>query len=221
MHGRVPYDARMNYVLYGDKRSGSAAVELALAEIGAEVELRTTSLDEEVQRSDAYRAINAQRKLPTLLTPEGEVLTESAAILIVLEERHPEAALLPRGGPERAQALRWLLFIATELYPLVEIIDYPERFMPARPSPDSDARDALRERIREMWKTRLLRLEAAASAPWFLGETFSMIDLYLAVVSQWAQVDAWRSEHAPRLTAIAAGVAERARCRPVWRRHFG
>ncbi|MEM7504225.1 MAG: glutathione S-transferase family protein [Pseudomonadota bacterium] len=211
----------MDYVLYGDRRSGSAAVELALAEIGAEVELRTTSLDEDVQRSDAYRAINAQRKLPTLVTPEGELLTESAAILIVLDERHPEATLLPSGGAERAQALRWLLFIATELYPLIEIIDYPERFLPTRPTPGSDARDALRQRIRDTWRDRLLRLEAAASAPWFLGETFTMTDLYLAVVSQWAQVDAWRREHAPRLTAIAARVAERAGCRPVWRRHFG
>ena len=195
MHARVPYDARMNYVLYGDKRSGSAAVELALAEIGAEVELRTTSLDEEVQRSDAYRAINAQRKLPTLLTPRETCwpsLRPSSSCWMK-DTRRRRCSTRRAGAP---QALRWLLFVATELYPLVEIIDYPERFLAARPSPDSDARDALRERIREMWKTRLLRLEAAASAPWFLGETFSMVDLYLAVVSQWAQVDAWRSEHA-------------------------
>ena len=45
------------------------------------------------------------------------------------EERTPEAALLPtKGTPARAQALRWLLFPATEIYPIVEINDYPERF---------------------------------------------------------------------------------------------
>ncbi len=222
MHAGVPYDARMSYVLYGDRRSGSAAVELALAEIGAEVELRATSLDESVQRSDAYKAVNSQRKLPTLLTPEGDTLTESAAILIVLDERHPEAGLLPRSGSKRAQALRWLLFIATELYPLIEIIDYPERFLAAEPLPGTGDLEGLRQRVREIWKARLLRLEHASdAAPWFLSETFSAVDLYLAVVSQWAQVGTWRQEHLPGLTAIASRVAARPRCRSVWLHHFG
>ena len=65
-------------------------------------------------------------------TREGFVLTESVAILISLCEQHGEANLLPPvGAKPRAQALRWLLFVATELYPLVEINDYPERFTPA------------------------------------------------------------------------------------------
>lgn len=213
----------MGYVLYGDRRSGSAAVELALAEIGAEFELRATSLDENAQRTEAYRALNAQRKLPTLITPEGDLLTESAAILLVLEERHPEAELLPkRGDPLRSQAMRWLLFIAAELYPLIEIIDYPERFSAGNESAQEGQREALRETVRGIWKTRLLHLESASRpAPWFLGERFSVVDLYLAVVSQWAQIDDWRREHLPGLGAIAAAVAERPRCRPIWQHHFG
>ncbi|MGH8222901.1 MAG: glutathione S-transferase family protein, partial [Woeseiaceae bacterium] len=108
----------MTYVLYSDPGSGGATVELALAEIGADIELRGVPLERDAQRSADYAAVNPQRKLPTLVTPSGEVLTESAAILITLAERHPEARLLPPvPSPERAQALRWLLFIAAELYP--------------------------------------------------------------------------------------------------------
>ena len=52
------------------------------------------------------------------------------AILLTLEARHPDAGLLPQDQAVRAQALRWLLFVATEIYPMVEINDYPERFAP-------------------------------------------------------------------------------------------
>ena len=61
-------------------------------------------------------SIAPQRKVPALLTPQGETLTESAAILLTLDDRHPEAALLPPPGTaDRAQALRWLLFISSEV----------------------------------------------------------------------------------------------------------
>ena len=122
----------MSYTLYGTRRSGSLTVELALAELGIEYEFNEVSLDQSSQREATYASVNPQRKLPTLTTSAGETITESVAILLTLDERHPEGGLLPAlGSPERAQALRWLLFIATEIYPLVEINDYPERYAPS------------------------------------------------------------------------------------------
>ena len=76
--------------------------------------------------------------------PQGETLTESLAILLTLAERHPGAGLLPdTASPGRAAALRWLSFVVTEIYPLVEINDYPQRF-----EPQMTAAQALRERVR-------------------------------------------------------------------------
>lgn len=210
----------MTYLLYGDVGSGSATVELALAEIGAAVRLRDLPLEQAAQRDSAYRAVNPQRKLPTLRTPEGETLTESAAILLTLAERHPEAGLLPAAPAARAQALRWLLFMASELYPLIEIIDYPERFLPGSPGP-ADC-DSLREHVRETWRRRWLLVEqAAVGSPWFLDGGLSLPDLYAAVLSRWAQVDDWRRSQLPRIERIAAAVARRERLAEVWRRHFG
>ena len=62
------------YVLYGHVRSGSCIIECTLAEAGASYETRDVSLDTEEQRSTAYRNVNPQRKLPTLVTPEGGTL---------------------------------------------------------------------------------------------------------------------------------------------------
>jgi GST-like protein len=206
----------MGYTLYGSRRSGSLAVELALAEIGAGCEVRDVDLEAQAQREDAYAAVNPQRKIPALLTPAGETLTESVAILRTLDERHPQARLLPPpASPGRAQALRWLLFVATEIYPLVEINDYPERF-----APDPGLAPGVREVARSLWRTRWLLVERAiAGDPWLLGSGFCLTDLYVAVVRRWAQQDEWRAAHLPKVERLAAAVAVRPAAEPVWRRH--
>jgi GST-like protein len=208
----------MTYILYGCLGSGSAIIEMALSGIQAPFEERTIDLATDEQRDDAYAAINPQRKIPALRTADGELLTESVAIVLTLDERHRDAALLPPPGtPERAQALRWMLFVATELYPIVEINDYPERFAPR----DEDAavvRDIARARWRERW---LVVEHAIEGDPWLLRQGFTFADVYIAVVSRWAQQKEWRPGHLPRVEAIAAAIGERPDVGQVWKRHFG
>jgi GST-like protein len=208
----------MRYQLFGANGSGSGIVELALAEIGADYELHEVALKTEQQRSSDYARFNPQRKLPTLLTPEGETLTESSAIVLVLDERHPEAKLLPaRGTPARAQALRWLAFLAAEMYPLIEICDYPQRF-----APDASAVPGVREVAHRLWRERWLVLEnAIAGSPWLLVSGFCWTDVYLAVLSRWSLSAEWRAQHLPKAERIASAVAERARIAAVWQRHHG
>ena len=207
----------MTYTLYGCRRSGSLTVELALAEIGVTYEVRDVDLEVEAQRDDAYAAVNPQRKVPALITPAGETLTESVAILLTLDERHPEARLLPpAGSAERAQALRTLLFVATEIYPVVEINDYPERFAP---TPDSTP--ALREVARDIWRERWLLVERSILGdPFLLASGFCLSDIYIAVVSRWAQQDAWRPANVPKVERLTAAVAARSAAAPVWSRHM-
>ena len=205
----------MTYVLYGDLQSGSLAVEMALAEIGANHQVRDIDLGAGVQRFDDYASVNPQRKIPALITPHGETLTESAAILLTLDQRHPKAGLLPKDEKDRAQAVRWLLFIATEIYPIVEMNDYPERF-----SPTAESTSGLREIARSIWRERWLIVEQqAAGTPYFLRTGFCLLDIYIAVVSRWAQQDDWRPENLPKVEQITAAVSARPAIAPVWSRH--
>ena len=207
----------MSYMLYGNRRSGSCTVELALAEIGAGYELSDVDLGKDGQRDAGYATVNPQRKLPTLITPDGETLTESSAILLTLDERHPEANLMPPSGtPARAQALRWLMFVATEIYPIVEINDYPERF-----TSEVADRQATREIARRIWRNRWLIVENnVAGDPFMLAEQFCLTDIYISVISRWAQQGDWRPSHLPKVERLTAGVAQRPACAPVWARHF-
>jgi GST-like protein len=207
----------MTYVLHGARGSGSSIIEAACAEIGAEVELRDLDMRGGEQRGPDYAAKNPHRKVPTL-EAGGEIITESVAILLTLDERHPRAGLLPPPGSRpRAQALRLLLFLATELYPIVEIIDFPERF-----SPRADGNDAMRDRAKEIWRQRWTVVEdQIAGSPYAVDSGFSAADLYIAALSRWDLEAAWRKEHLPKVEALAAAVRARPAVAAVWARHFG
>ncbi|MGI9524194.1 MAG: glutathione S-transferase family protein [Hyphomicrobiaceae bacterium] len=205
----------MTYILHGHRRSGSLAVEMALAEIGARYEVRDVDLEAAAQRHEGYTSINPQQKVPALITPSGETLTESVAILLTLSERHPEAELLPKDTTDRAQAVRWLMFMATEIYPVVEINDYPERF-----SPTKETVAGVRDIARSIWRKRWLLVEhEIAGTPYFLRSGFCLADIYVAVVSRWAQQNMWRIDNLPKVEMLTAKVAARPAIAPVWSRH--
>lgn len=213
----------MTYAIYGAPGSGSGIVEAACAELGVVYEVRDLDARAGEHRGDAYAARNPQRKLPTLEVEGGEVITESVAILLTLDERHREAGLLPPpGSRERAQALRWMMFLATELYPIVEIIDHPERFVGAGAGSGSSERiEAVRERAKEIWHQRWLVVEAnVAGAPYCVESGFSATDLYITVLSRWDMKAAWRQEHLPKVEALAAAVRGRPALAKVWARHI-
>lgn len=207
----------MTYILYGDKGSGSAPVEMALAEIGAPVELRPVPLEGDHQLAEEYRRINPMGRVPTLVLPDGTVVTESLAILLTLADRHPEAGLLPPpGDPGRAVALRWMALLAGEFYPCVTRGDYPERFS-ADPAHAPAIKARAIEMGRDVWRLVEARIEPA---PWLLGDRFSVADPYIAVLSRWMGGRQWTPAHCPKVEGIARAVAARPAIAAVWQRHI-
>lgn len=65
-----------------------------------------------------FRAVNPQMRVPVLVTPEGETLLQSLAIIEYLEETHPEPALLPKDPVGRAKVRALAELIACDIHPL-------------------------------------------------------------------------------------------------------
>lgn len=206
----------MTYVLYGVNGAGSSIVEALLSELGVPYEVSFVDGAAGAHREAEYAAVNPQRKIPTLLTPEGETLTESAAILLTLLERHGGGRLMPPpGSAERAQALRWLFFSVGELYPMVEFIDYPERF-----APEASSAPAIKERADAMWKERWQVLEGElGEGPYLLGEEACVTDLHLGALSRWLDPE-WRRANVPKVARLSDAVAGREALQEIWPRHF-
>jgi glutathione S-transferase len=209
----------MSYILYGDMGSGAFSAEAALCEAGAQYEFANISLDRNEQREPQFLAINPSGKIPALRLPEGQIVTESLAILLTLADHFPNARLLPpQGGPARTQAYRWLAFMASEIYPMVEISDYPQRFV------SDDAAEGLRTKAQDRIRERLLIVERMIDGPWFLASGFSIVDIYAAMFSRWRGSIGkdWLSDGPiPKLDGLATAVSRRPSIAAVWTRHFG
>ena len=80
---------------------------ILLAEKGVKHETIQVDLRSGEQFGDAFRRINPQCTVPALVTEEGGVLTDNAAIAAYLEAVQPEPALLGRTPLEKAEIASW------------------------------------------------------------------------------------------------------------------
>lgn len=70
------------------------------------------------QHSPEYRAVNPQRRVPALRLDNGEVLTQSLAIIEYLDEVFPRPPLLPADPVARAHVRAAAQAIACDIHPL-------------------------------------------------------------------------------------------------------
>lgn len=192
------------YTVYGASGSGSMPVEAALTLIGAPYRVVEAVTWEGDAERDKVAGVNPMRQIPALVTPRGETLTESAAILLWLTEQHPEAGLAPPpGDPTRGQFLRWMSFIPAAIYSLYWVRDMPSRLVGDDAAAQAEVERRSLERIADCW--RMMETQTNPGR-FILGERLSVLDLYVCVVSRWRPRRGRFSEVAPRLAEVARRV---------------
>ena len=208
---------KQEIILYGAAASGSVAVEATHTLLGIPFKL----IEGETWSSEAARervgGQNAMRQVPTLIMPNGETLAESAAILIWLADSHPAAKLSPAlDDPARAQFLRWMFFVSSSIYSLHWIKPDVSR-IGAPQSARADVVDSVHERIAFCWRTMDAQL---SPSKYLLGDSLSVLDLYVAVISRFGP---WRErfyQETPNMTPVIKRVDEDPRLKKLWGRRF-
>lgn len=108
----------MSLLLHGYWRSGTSyRTRIALNLKGLAYDQLGVDLRAGDQRSDAFLALNPQGLVPALEF-DGQVLTQSPAILEWLDERWPEPPLLPEGADDRARVRAMAAIIGCDIHPL-------------------------------------------------------------------------------------------------------
>ena len=209
------------YRLYGRPGWGSAIVEAQLVWYG--LPFTVEPVGDLLRKPEARRkleAINPLAQLPTLVMPpvlgmEGAVMSESAAITLLLADITGTDSLVPGpGATERAKFLRWLIFIVANIYPTFTYADDPARFVSvnAARDPFRAATDAYAQRL---WR----QVESEAGAPWFLGDRFSALDIYIGLMTRWRPKRGWFEMETPRLFSIARKVDAMPELKDMWARN--
>ncbi len=198
------------YSLFYAPGSASMLVHLILLELGAPHELRRVDLAAGAQRDPEYLKLNPGGVVPTLIV-DGAPCWETAALALLLVERHPEAGLAPPpGSPQRPKFLQWMVYLANGLQPAFRWWFYPEVDEPEANVIQANAR----RRIEAAWD----RLDAhlGAHGPYLLGAAPSVADLYATMLMRWSRNMPRPATEWPQLAALAA----RVKARPSWRRLY-
>jgi GST-like protein len=203
--------------VFGAVGSGSIPVEATLTLLGIPYELieGVTWVDEAARKR--VEAVNALRQVPALVFPSGEIMTESAAILIHLADAHPEARLAPPvGDPRRAQYLRWMAYVSSSIYALFWIKGDPMRIAASKEDAPRVI-DRVHDRIAACWANMDKQITPSR---YIVGDELSVLDLYVTVVSRFGP---WRTHFyrtAPKMAEIVRRVDAEPRLQDFWVRRY-
>lgn len=172
-----------------------------MEEVGQPYELVHVDIRAPEHPSESYRRINPMGKLAGF--QDGDcAMGETAAILLYVADKFPEAKLAPApADPRRGRFLQWLTFPATTMEPVMN-----EKRMGTKPNT-----------VQSGWgdyDRAMSALEAAfRPGPWLQGSQFTAADLYVASSlnygMQFGMID--------KRPAFVA-VVERATARPAFKR---
>jgi len=145
-----------------------------------------------------YYAINARGQVPLLVLPNGEQLSEGPIISQYIVEAAGATHLLPAQGLPRYRVLEWQNYIATELH---------KSFSPLfNPAYSAEAKQIARGLLRKKyeWLNTVL-----AQTPYLAGESFTVADAYLFVVTNWADLVSLDLANLTSVHSYLARIAQR------------
>lgn len=203
--------------LFGEPGWGLAIIETQLVWYDMPFDfLRVGDLFAAENNSSELEKLNPLKQIPTLVLADGSVMTESAAITLWLADQAASFDLVPEpNAEERAGFLRWLIFITSNIYPTYTYADDPSRFVE-----DKSAQDKFEIALDQYVKKLYLLLNAQASGPWFLGQCFSALDIYICTMTHWRPKRPWFAENTPKLLAIADATKLLPSLSGTWARNF-
>lgn len=187
--------------LYYAPGACSLSPHIVLRELGLQFDLERVDLATKKTTSGAdFLKINPKGYVPALQFDDGEVLTEGAAIVQYLADRKPDARLAPPGGSlPRTRLQEQLNFLASELH---------KAFTPLfqRNASEETKRAALGNVERRL---DLVEQMLADGRPYLMGDTYTVADAYLFVLSGWSKPTGIDLGRWPKLSAFVQRMRQR------------
>lgn len=204
------------YKIYWTRNTGAFAPQAVLEEAGVPYEIIPIDTGKREHKQPAYLKINPQGRVPALALPDGGVMTESAAMVLYLGDRHGAGRLAPTiDDPDRPRFLRWLFFMASNIYESDLRTYYPARYSTDEAAAPGIKAAGLRD-MEALWDL----VEAALDpGPYLLGERGSLLEPYMLMLASWhPDMDELLSRR-PRLKRACDLTLARPAIAKVWAQH--
>ncbi|MFV8783731.1 maleylacetoacetate isomerase [Microbulbifer sp. SA54] len=159
------------------RSSASYRVRIALNLKGLDYQYQPVNLLKNEQLGEAYRALNPQGLVPALVD-NGNILTQSLAIIEWLEETHPQPALLPANALERARVRALAYNVACDIQPIqnLRILKYLQSELGVS---DEQKLGWIRHWINSGFTALETQLEISADSPFAGGQTPGLFECCL------------------------------------------
>ena len=162
--------------LYSLPTPNGVKVSIMLEELGLPYEAHRVNFETNDQLSPEFLSLNPNNKIPAILDPHGPngrplALFESGAILWYLADKTDRLA--PRNGPERYEAMQWLMCQMSGVGPMFGQLGFFNKFA-GKDYADKRPRDRYVAESRRLLGVLDRRL---ATRSWVLGPEYSIVDI--------------------------------------------
>ena len=174
------------YTLYYSPGSCSMASHVLLEECGAEYDTELVALAKGEQRTEKYRRINPEGKVPALAV-DGKVITQNVAILPYIASQFPEANFSMQDPMESAQCQAVVGWLASTTHVAFGLILHPER--PAGGLElDETGLKAIGDTARTIYWQCMEEIDDRLSDKhWMMGNQYTFLDPYALVFFGWGK----------------------------------
>jgi glutathione S-transferase len=187
--------------VYGGRFGSSFRPHWMLAELGLPYETAKLDMRAGEHKQPAYLAVNPMGQVPAMVY-DGFVLTESAAIVHYLAEKHDPSFFGPATPESHATLLRWELFTLLNVDKNFALLAGKSWGKPAAPEAEAKAREAL--------AGSLAVLEAwLAQHQYVAGDAFTVADVVCRPTFNYAEAAEFDLSGYPAITAWAKRCADR------------
>ncbi|WP_180682903.1 glutathione S-transferase family protein [Tepidicella baoligensis] len=155
-------------------------------------------------RTPEYLAMNPRGQVPVLVDG-ADVITQIVAIVLHLDQRLPEAGLLPQAGLERTRVIETFVWMNNTVHPM-----FTHVFMPQKFTDDAAAQAAVKAHCVRLYRELLGEIEAMVAkkaTPWLTGANPGVLDAYALTLLRWGGFAGIDPTSLPHTWALAQAFA--------------
>ena len=196
--------------LYFFPNTIAVATAITLEEAGMPYEPCRLNFPAGEQTQPDYLKINPKGRVPALAI-DGEIITETGALLELIAHRAPQARLMPNDIMAATRVRSVMYYLASTMH-----VNHAHGRRASRWADNPESHADMAAKVPETMTASAQFVEAEClTGPYILGEEFTAGDAYLFVICNWLEGDGVALEGFPKIRAHLAAMEGRASVKAV------